>query len=56
MARNIVAEVCPGCGSLDVRAAEPRWFRVEFERREATDDGWLERLEFSCRDCAHTWE
>jgi hypothetical protein len=56
MARIIVAEVCPDCGSLDVRATEPRWFRVEFDRRSTLDDGWVERLEFECRECLLVWD
>jgi hypothetical protein len=55
MARIIVAEACPDCGSLDVRAIEPRWFRVALDRRGEIDDGWVERLEFCCRDCARHW-
>ncbi len=56
MARMIVAETCPACGSLDVRVVEPRWFTVEFERRgELDDDGWVDRLEFGCRDCSANW-
>jgi hypothetical protein len=56
MARIVVAEICPGCSSLDVRATEPRWFRVEFDRRGDLDDGWVERLEFECRDCRLVWD
>lgn len=56
MARMIVAEMCPECGSLDVRVSEPRWFRIEWDRRGALDDGWVERLEFVCRDCDLTWD
>ncbi len=55
MAGMIVAEVCPGCGSLEVRAGEPGWFRVELDRRADLDDGVLERLEFECRDCRLVW-
>lgn len=51
----IVAEICPSCGSLDVRAAEPRWFRIELDRRGEIDDGWVERIEFTCRDCDLVW-
>ncbi|MGA7147025.1 MAG: hypothetical protein WBX17_00855 [Microbacterium sp.] len=56
MARIVVAEVCPACGSLAVRATEPRWFRVELDRRDDLDDGWVERLEFECRDCLLVWD
>ncbi|GAB2851541.1 hypothetical protein ACFQ0P_12010 [Microbacterium insulae] len=56
MARTIVAEVCPHCRSLDVRATEPRWFVVEFPRRGELDDGWVDRLEFACRTCGGTWD
>lgn len=56
MARIVVAEVCPQCRSLDVRATEPRWFAVEFARRGELDDGWVDRLEFECRDCGIRWE
>ncbi|MDY0911043.1 hypothetical protein [Microbacterium sp. CFBP9034] len=56
MARTIVAETCPECGSLDVRATEPKWFLVEFDRRVDLDDGWVERLEFECRDCHGSWD
>ncbi|MDW4571256.1 hypothetical protein R8Z57_00515 [Microbacterium sp. M3] len=55
MAGMIVAEVCPGCGSLDVRATEPRWFRIEWERRTVVDEHWVD-LEFGCRDCGLVWE
>ncbi len=55
MARIVVAEVCPACGSLDVRAREPRWFRIDWERRAAVDDGTLDRLELGCRDCGLAW-
>ncbi|MET0734539.1 MAG: hypothetical protein ABWY55_02710 [Microbacterium sp.] len=54
MARIIVAEVCPACGSLDVRARE-RWFHVELDRRDAIDEGWIDALEFTCRDCLAVW-
>ncbi len=56
MARMIVAEMCPHCGSLDVRATEPGWFRVEWDRRDALDGGWVDHLEFGCRDCGLTWD
>jgi predicted RNA-binding Zn-ribbon protein involved in translation (DUF1610 family) len=56
--RTTMVETCPGCGSLDVRAAEPRWFSVEFERRDdvAGDEHWVERVEFGCRDCGDHWD
>jgi hypothetical protein len=54
MARIIVAEACPDCGSLDVRATELRWFQVELDRR-AEFDGFADAIEFSCRDCALIW-
>lgn len=57
--RTTIVEVCPDCGSLDVRAVEPRWFTVEFDRRvevDAVDDGWVERLEFGCRECGQRWD
>ena len=56
MARTIVAEICPHCGSLDVRATEPRWFQVALDRRGELDEGWVERLEFGCRDCGLLWD
>ncbi|WP_163618651.1 MULTISPECIES: hypothetical protein [unclassified Microbacterium] len=56
MARIVAAEVCPQCGSLDVRANEPRWFRIEWDRRDALDDGRVDRLEFGCLDCGLLWE
>lgn len=60
MARIVVAEVCPQCGSLDVRATEPRWFRLDLDRRadldRPADDGWVDRLEFGCRDCGVAWD
>lgn len=56
MARIIVAEVCPECRSLDVRATEPRWFQVALERRGELDEGWVDRLVFECRDCGGVWE
>ena len=31
----VTAETCPECGSLDVRAFEPRWFAVDVERERA---------------------
>lgn len=55
MARMIVVEACPQCGSLDVRATEPRWFQVEFDRRSVVDEGWVELLEFECRGCRLVW-
>ncbi|WP_439592198.1 hypothetical protein [Microbacterium sp.] len=54
MARIIVAEVCPACGSLDVQPRE-RWFHVDVERRDAIDEGWIDALEFACRDCLAVW-
>jgi acetone carboxylase gamma subunit len=51
-------ESCPECGSLDVRAAEPRWFAVEVDRRSelrSWDSDWVERIEFGCRDCGAAW-
>ncbi|GAA1940026.1 hypothetical protein GCM10009775_34970 [Microbacterium aoyamense] len=54
MARIIVAEVCPDCGSLDVRATE-RWFQVALDRRGEIDEGWVDTLEFACRDCLAVW-
>jgi hypothetical protein len=57
MGRIIVAEVCPQCGSLDVKAVEPRWFAVELDRRaELEQGGWVDHLEFGCRDCGLVWE
>jgi predicted RNA-binding Zn-ribbon protein involved in translation (DUF1610 family) len=56
MARKVVAEVCPLCGSLEVRATEPRWFRVEWDRRDALDDRSVDRVEFCCRDCGTIWD
>lgn len=59
MARIVVAEVCPQCGSFDVRATEPRWFRVDLDRRvqlDGSDEGWVDRLEFGCRDCGVAWD
>ena len=61
MARMIVAEACPGCGSLDVRAVEPRWFAVDLDRRAEldsaeSDGGWVELLEFACHDCGLHWD
>ena len=52
----VTAEMCPECGSLDVRAAEPRWFAVEIERRSSWDSDWADRVEFGCRDCGAAWE
>ena len=52
----VAAEMCPECGSLDVRAAEPRWFAVEVERRSSWDSDWAERIEFGCRECGAAWE
>lgn len=54
----VAAEKCPECGSFDVRAIEPRWFAVEFDRRNelrSEDSGWVERIEFGCRDCSTVW-
>lgn len=49
-------ETCPGCGSVDLRAIEPRWFAIELERRsEVQDDGRVVRVEFGCRDCGLHW-
>jgi endogenous inhibitor of DNA gyrase (YacG/DUF329 family) len=56
MARILVADVCPQCGSPDVRATEPRWFRIEWDRRGDLDDGWVDRLEFCCRRCGLVWD
>ncbi len=56
MARIIVTEVCPQCGSFDVRASEPAWFRVEWERRAELDPPWVDGLEFACRECGLVWE
>ena len=71
MARMIVAEACPACGSLEIRAVEPRWFAVDLDRRAeldraeldsaeldsaASDGGWVERLEFACRDYGLHWD
>jgi hypothetical protein len=56
MARIVVAEVCPQCGSLDARATEPTWFRIEWERRDDLDDGLVDRVEFECRDCGLRWD
>lgn len=55
--RTTIVELCPGCGSLDVRVMEPRWFTIEVERRAlfGVDEGWVERLEFGCRDCGILW-
>jgi predicted RNA-binding Zn-ribbon protein involved in translation (DUF1610 family) len=56
MARIVVAEVCPQCGSLDARASESTWFRIEWERRDDLDDGLVDRVEFECRDCGLRWD
>jgi DNA-directed RNA polymerase subunit RPC12/RpoP len=47
----IAAEVCPDCGSRQVRAVDPGWFRVDLDRRAELDDGFLDRLDLECRDC-----
>ena len=52
----VTAEMCPDCGSLDVRAAEPHWFAVDVERRSSWDSDWTDRIEFGCRDCGAAWE
>ncbi|MBN9175563.1 MAG: hypothetical protein J0I70_15575 [Microbacterium sp.] len=49
----VTAEVCPQCGSLDVRVVEPVWFAVELARGHELRD--TERVEFVCRDCTTTW-
>jgi hypothetical protein len=55
--KTTIVEVCPGCGSLDVRAAEPRWFAVDVQRRaEFAAPEAVERLELSCRECGLHWE
>lgn len=55
----VSAEVCPSCGSLDVRAIEPRWFQVDVDRRAEFDaeleKGWAEHIDFACRDCGLSW-
>jgi predicted RNA-binding Zn-ribbon protein involved in translation (DUF1610 family) len=52
IARAIV-EVCPQCGSLDIRAVEPMWFVLELDRElELREIG---RVDFVCRDCGTTW-
>jgi hypothetical protein len=56
----VTAETCPECGSLDVRAFEPRWFAVDVERRRelrgSWDSDWVERIEFGCRECGAGWD
>ncbi|GAA1958190.1 hypothetical protein GCM10009776_20630 [Microbacterium deminutum] len=54
----VTAETCPECGSLDVRASEPRWFAVDVDRRSdlrSWDSDWVERIEFGCRECGVVW-
>ncbi|SBS70104.1 hypothetical protein [uncultured Microbacterium sp.] len=51
----VSAEVCPSCGSFDVRAIEPRWFQVDVDRRSELDRGWAEHIDFACRDCGLSW-
>ena len=55
---STIVEMCPGCGSLDVYAAEPGWFAITVERRAHLDaDGaFVDRLEFGCRDCGIRWD
>ncbi|UYK41138.1 hypothetical protein [Microbacterium terricola] len=57
MTRSVVVEMCPGCGSLDVRVVEPHWFAIDLERRRELghEQGWVDRLEFGCRDCGLLW-
>ena len=46
----VTAETCPECGSLDVRASEPRWFGVEFDRRaelRSWESDWADHIEFA---------
>lgn len=55
----VTAEMCPQCGSFDVRAAEPRWFAVDIDRRGelgSWDSDWVERIEFECRECGTAWD
>ncbi len=54
----VTAEMCPECGSLDVKAVEPRWFAVEVARRgelRSWDSDWVERIEFGCLECGAAW-
>ncbi|MFE1644588.1 hypothetical protein [Microbacterium sp. P01] len=54
----VTAEVCAECGSLDVRAVEPQWFTVGFDRRDELHEhvaSHVEGLEFGCRDCGAHW-
>ena len=57
----IAADVCPGCGSPDVRASEPRWFAMDLDRRAEldsaeSDGGWVDRVEFACHGCGLHWD
>ena len=54
----VTAEMCPQCGSLDVKAVEPRWFAVDVERRSELhrDADGVECIEFGCRECGAAWD
>lgn len=52
----VSAEICPSCGSLDVRAVEPHWFAIDINRRGELDPVWVDSIEFGCRDCGSTWD
>jgi hypothetical protein len=56
-ASPLLRELCPVCTSDDVRAIEPDWFAVEFDRRgELAAAGEAEVIVlFGCRDCGWQW-
>lgn len=48
------AEVCPVCGSFDVRAVEPGWFTLELDRSAELREAPV-FVEFTCRECGSLW-
>ncbi len=52
-ALGATVEACPVCDSTDVRATEPHWFVLEFER--ADEVRGVDLVEFSCRECGSAW-
>ena len=62
---HVVIESCPACGSVDVCTLEPRWFRVEVDRRDELhdaahaarhDDCLAVEVRFACRGCGISWD
>ncbi len=47
----VAPEVCPVCGSGEVRVIDADWFAIELERSDQ-----LREVTFACHECGCRWD